>query len=247
MENYDIILLNIYLLTIFSLVVRAKINTATYRVLKLVVFLMFGVFIYELFSNVPSIDNRVMMIVRIIPAFVVFLVLVHSEFKSMMDFIGIKSGLKASNTIEEASKTELLHAIDYLSRHKIGAIITFERSTSLQDYIENAFQIEAPLSSELLGSIFMPKTPLHDGAIIIKDNIIKCAGAYFPPSESGKIPKYLGSRHRAGIGISEITDSLTVIVSEESGQVSVAINGYLDQDLSHESLVLYLEKYLQQN
>ncbi len=245
METYDVFSLNIFLLAIFTMTIRTKINLGTYRLIKVVLLIFSTIFIYEIFQNIESIDHWLMVMIRVVPIIILIIIIIQSEFKVIMEVVGVKSGLLISNAIEEDTKQELLHAIDYLSRHKIGAIITFERSDSLKDYIENAFQIEAPLSSELMSSIFMPATPLHDGAIIIKENIIKCAGAYFPPSESVKIPKYLGSRHRAAIGISEITDSLTVVVSEETGQVSVTIDGYLDQDLSHESLVLYLEKYLQ--
>ena len=245
MESFDIILLNMYLFTIFTSVVKSKINMVIYRSLKVVALILLIFFIVDLSMNASVIESRMMVMVRVIPVMMVFFVLVQTEVKALLYFIGIKSGLLISNTIEEDVKKELLHAIDYLSRHKIGAIITFERNNALSEFIDNAFQIEAPISSELLSSIFMPMTPLHDGAIIIKDNIIKCAGAYFPPSESTKIPKYLGSRHRAAIGISEIYDALTIVVSEETGQVSITLDGYLDQDISHESLMLYLEKYMQ--
>lgn len=245
MESFDVILLNMYLFTIFTSVVKSKINLVVYSGLKGIALVLLVIFIVDLSVNATAIETITLLLVRVVPVLMVFFVLVQSELKSLLHFIGIKSGVLISNTIEEDVKKELLHAIDYLSRHKIGALITFERNDSLNEYIENAFHIEAPISSELLSSIFMPATPLHDGAIIIKDNIIKCAGAYFPPSESSKIPKYLGSRHRAAIGISEIFDSLTIIVSEETGQVSITLDGYLDQDLSHESLLLYLEKYMQ--
>jgi diadenylate cyclase len=115
----------------------------------------------------------------------------------------------------------------------------------MDEYIDSAFKIDAPLNNELLSTIFYPNTPLHDGAVIIRRNKIVCAGAYYPPTERLDIPKQLGSRHRAAIGISEISDSLTIIVSEETGNISISVDGYLDLDISKESLLLYLEKHLQ--
>ncbi len=245
MHEFDILLINTYLLAVFSMVVRNKINAITMRTLKVLTFLMAVLFYWTLFTNLDVIDTWTLTLSRAVPLLMVIVVIIHYEFRLLMEVVGVKRGRLISNAIKDDVKNELIHGIDYLSRHNIGAIITFERNDSLQEYIDHAFGIEAPLSSELIGSMFMPNTPLHDGAVIVKDNIIKCAGAYFPPSESEKIPKNMGSRHRAAIGISERNDSFTVVVSEESGAISVTIDGYLDEDISRESLILYLEKYLQ--
>ncbi len=245
MTVFDVLIIHMYLLAVFAVVVKTKINIILYRFIKLgVVFLAVTAILS--FVTYGRFDVFVLtQWVKFIPVPLVLVIMVQTEFRLLLRFLGVKSGLLVENAIQDEVKTELLHAIDYLSRHRIGAIITFERSTSLRDFIDNAFQVDAPVSSELLSSIFMPKTPLHDGAVIIKDNVIVCAGAYFPPSDNEKIPKYIGSRHRAAIGISEITDSLTIVVSEETGQISITVDGYLDQDISSESLVLYMEKYLQ--
>lgn len=245
MEDFDIILLNIYLLGIFSMVVRNKIHYFTLRLVKTIIIVMLIAFFLVLATQRGEAGAWWLILSRAVPLIVVVGIIIHSDVRTLMEVVGIKSGRLLSNVLKDDTKNELIHGIDYLSRHRIGAIITFERNDTLNEYIDNAFSLDAPLSSELLGSIFMPPTPLHDGAIIVKDNIIKCAGAYFPPSESDKIPKRMGSRHRAAIGISERNDSLTVVISEETGAISVSIDGYLDQDISHESLVLYLEKYLQ--
>ncbi len=191
----------------------------------------------------PVLD--IVTLVKIIPLIFVVVLMVQTEFRLLLRLIGVKTGLLLSNTIEESVKEELIKSVSYLSERKIGALITFERAVTLEDYIRTAFQIHAPLTAELLSTIFVPQTPLHDGAVIIKGNEVVCAGTYFPPSENPDIPKYLGSRHRAAIGISEVSDALTIIVSEQTGYISVAVDGYLDQDISQESLVLYLEKYLQ--
>lgn len=119
-------------------------------------------------------------------------------------------------------------AVNKLSRSKTGALITFERNTPLTDYYKSGTMVNAPVSSELLETIFYEGTRLHDGAVIIRDNIIVCASVYYTPTTRALTGKY-GARHRAALGISEITDSLTVIVSEETGRVSIAHNGLLEQ------------------
>lgn len=117
-------------------------------------------------------------------------------------------------------------AVISLSKSKTGAIITFERNTSLTDLIKNGVAVKAPVSAELLQTIFYPGTRLHDGAVVIHGNEIVAASVFYTPTTKAYAGKY-GSRHRAAIGISEISDSITVIVSEETGRISFAVNGEL--------------------
>ena len=242
MSNFDILVYNIYLLAIFTILVKTKTITQIYRLFKL---LNVALFIYLIVvivqDNVPLID----ILIKGIPLILLIGIIVQTEVLLILAKLGLKRNSLFSNTLEDNIKIELIKSIDHLSGKKIGALITFEKNTSMDEYISNAFKIEAPLNSELLSSIFYPNTPLHDGAVIIRRNKIVCAGAYYPPTERLDIPKQLGSRHRAAIGISEISDSLTIIVSEESGNISVSVDGYLDLDISKESLLLYLEKHLQ--
>ena len=128
--------------------------------------------------------------------------------------------------------TEIGGALEYLKKNRIGAIIVIERDTSLLNYIEKAKKIYADISNELLCSIFFPDNPLHDGGVIIQGNKITCAGAVFPTTVDMKFSKRLGTRHRAAIGISEESDAIAIIVSEETGRVSVAIEGKLNYNLS---------------
>lgn len=244
METTDLLLIQIYALAIFATLVKQKTTSNIYRMLKFFVVGNFIVYGYLLIASFDQV-NWFIEIVKIIPLLLLVVIIVQTEVRIILKLIGLKSGLLLSNTIEEEVKVELVKAIDYLSERKIGALITFERAMNLDDFIATAFKVNAPITAELLQTIFIPKTPLHDGAVIIKDSQIVCAGTYFPPSENPDIPKYLGSRHRAAIGISEVTDSLTVIVSEQNGYISVAVDGYLDRDISKESLLLYFEKYLQ--
>lgn len=132
---------------------------------------------------------------------------------------------------------EIVKALHYLSRRKIGALIVFERNTGLNDYIESGIPLESLFSSELLINIFTPNTPLHDGAVIIRGQHIMAAGCYLPLSENPFISKELGTRHRAAIGMSEVSDAIAVIVSEETGLISLAINGQVVRDIKEESLI----------
>lgn len=128
---------------------------------------------------------------------------------------------------KEAFFKVICDAVNNLSRSRTGALITFERRMSLSDYYKSGTMVNAPVSAEILETIFYEGTRLHDGAVIIKDNIIVCASVYYTPTTRALTGKY-GARHRAALGISEVTDSLTVIVSEETGRVSLAYKGILE-------------------
>ena len=127
-----------------------------------------------------------------------------------------------------------------MKRSRIGALIVIERDNSLGEYIEKSKKIYADISSELLISIFFPNNPLHDGGVIIQGDKITSAGAVFPTSDNLKISKRLGTRHRAALGISEETDCISLIVSEETGRLSLAINGELHYNLTIDDLKMML-------
>lgn len=138
---------------------------------------------------------------------------------------------KKNNTVEKLYSQEDLYktineATIYLSKHKIGAIMTFERKDNLTEISKNGSVLDAPVTYELLITIFYPGTRLHDGAVVIRGNTIIAASVYYTPTTKPLIGKY-GSRHRAAIGISEICDAVTVVVSEETGRISIAFNGEL--------------------
>ncbi|WP_046216175.1 diadenylate cyclase CdaA [Paenibacillus wulumuqiensis] len=142
---------------------------------------------------------------------------------------------------------EVIKSVNYLSRRKIGALIVFERTTGLNEYTESGIKMQSVVSSELLINIFIPNTPLHDGAVIIQGQQISAAACYLPLSENPFISKELGTRHRAAIGISEVGDALSLIVSEETGQVSLAMNGQVIRDINEESLISKLHEALKPN
>ncbi|HZG72993.1 MAG TPA: diadenylate cyclase CdaA [Chondromyces sp.] len=146
---------------------------------------------------------------------------------------------------EQKQVTEaMVKAVSYMAKRRIGALISIEQETGLNDYIETGISLNAEISSELLINIFIPNTPLHDGAVIIQKNHIAAAACYLPLSESPFISKELGTRHRAALGVSEVTDSLTIVVSEETGAVSISKNGELYRDLSADEFKSLLEHEL---
>jgi len=138
----------------------------------------------------------------------------------------------------------IVKATSYMAKRRIGALISIEKETGLSDYIETGIPIESRISSELLINIFIPNTPLHDGAVILQNNQIAAAACYLPLSESPFISKELGTRHRAAMGVSEVTDCLTIIVSEETGSISLTKNSELYRDLDLETFKSMLSKEL---
>lgn len=131
---------------------------------------------------------------------------------------------------------EILKAIPVLVKKKIGALIVMERETGLKDIIETGIRIKGVVTAELLINIFMPRSPLHDGAVIIRKNIIAAAGCFLPLTENPNLSKELGTRHRAGLGITEISDALAIVISEETGVISLAHNGKLTRYLDEKTL-----------
>lgn len=140
---------------------------------------------------------------------------------------------------------ELVRCTQVLSKNRIGALIVIERRTGVQDYIETGIQIDGVISSEFLVNIFIPNTPLHDGAVIIRGDRVAAAGCFLPLSENPNIQKELGTRHRAALGLTEVSDSIAIVVSEETGAISVAVEGSLTRFLDDKSLEDLLARELQ--
>ena len=164
------------------------------------------------------------------------IIIFQPEIRNILEHLGRKQILTKHRvlTMDEREKLiyEIMNAIDYLRKSKIGALIVIERDVSLNDYIVRSKRVDADISSELLISLFFPRNPLHDGGVIIQGNRITCAGAVFPISLNTKINKRLGTRHRAALGISEESDAIAITVSEESGKISIALGGVLNHGLS---------------
>lgn len=170
--------------------------------------------------------------------FLAIIIIFQPELRRALEQLGRGKLFARSGMQEEEERDRLISAmtksISYMAKRRIGALISIEKDTGLNDYIETGIQMNSDISSELLINLFIPNTPLHDGAVIIQKNRIAAAACYLPLSESPFISKELGTRHRAAIGISEVTDAVTVIVSEETGGISLTVNGELHRDLSME-------------
>ena len=172
------------------------------------------------------------------------IIIFQPEIRNVLEQIG-KTQLLGRHkvlTVDERERLvyEIVTAVEYLRKARIGALIVLERDISLANYIEKAKKVYADLSSDLLISIFFPNNPLHDGGVIIQGNRISCAGAVFPTSNSSKVSKKFGTRHRAALGITEESDAISVVVSEETGRVSIAVKGELFYNLSIDDVRMML-------
>ena len=176
------------------------------------------------------------------------IIIFQPEIRNILEHLGRQEILTRHRVLsmDEREKMvyEIMNSIEYLRKSRIGALIVIERDVSLQDYIERSKGIYAEISSELLISIFFPRNPLHDGGVIIQGNRISSAGAVFPISLSSKVNKRLGTRHRAALGISEESDAIAIVVSEETGKISIAIGGVLSYNLSIDDVRMTLVEEL---
>ena len=164
------------------------------------------------------------------------IVVFQPEIRNVLESIGRTQllGRHKVLTVDERERVvyEIMDAVEYLKKNRIGALIVIERDMSLQEYIAPATKVYADLTSPLLGTIFFPNSPLHDGGVIIQGDRITCAGAVFKTSMNPSISKRLGTRHRAALGIAEETDAIALVVSEETGRLSIAVDSELKYNLS---------------
>jgi diadenylate cyclase len=163
----------------------------------------------------------------------------RSRFKDFFNLEDADDRVKTTAMIEDIVK-----ACMELSRTFTGALIVVERQTKIGEIIKTGVQLEASITSELITNIFYPNTPLHDGAIVIRDNKIKAASCFLPLTDNPNLSKELGTRHRAALGITEISDAIAIVVSEESGKISFALNGGLTRNLTPDTLRKALNKNL---
>lgn len=163
---------------------------------------------------------------------------------SLVPLLPFESSKREVVTITEKTVEAIANACFEMGQVKTGALIVIEREQSLEDYERTGIDIDAITTSQLLINIFEHNTPLHDGAVIIRNNRVTSATCYLPLTDNDAISKEVGTRHRAGVGISEATDSVTVIVSEQTGKISVAYDGVLDRDLDAEGLKARLKDFV---
>lgn len=180
---------------------------------------------------------------------IAIIVLFQPEIRNVLESIGRSQllGRHKVLTVDEREKIvyEIMQAVEYLKRNRIGALMVIEREYSLSQYIESATKIYADISSELLISIFFPNNPLHDGAVIIEGDRISSAGSVLPTSMNPNISKRLGTRHRAALGIAEVSDAISICVSEETGRVSIGVDGQLNYNMTLEDARMLLIESLQ--
>ena len=170
-----------------------------------------------------------------------FVILFQPELRRMLDHLGsvkIISFFGSSKPVQEmdAVIAQTVMACEILSREKVGALIVFAREQRLEEYFKTGTQIDGQVSEQLIRNIFFPKASLHDGAMIIRDGRVAAAGCVLPLSDSVRLSADLGTRHRAGVGMSEASDAVVVIVSEETGTISVAVGGMLKRHLAPQTL-----------
>ena len=216
-----------------------------YKVLTLIkgtkaVQLLNGIFVIVLAKIATSIfglDTLDWLLKKVIDwGFLAVIIIFQPEIRRALEQLGRGKLFQRTTSQQDDEQGRLIEAmkksVSYMAKRRIGALISIERETGLNEYIETGIKMNADISSELLINIFIPNTPLHDGAVIIQKDKISAAACYLPLSESAFISKELGTRHRAALGLSEVTDAITVIVSEETGAISVTADGNLHRNLS---------------
>jgi len=193
---------------------------------------------------------RLQTLEAIIESFLIFLpfaliVLFQQEIRRALANFGRNPLLRLGGRPKiDASFNDVALAATTLAARKIGALIVFERREGLRNYVENGIALDALVSFDLLLNVFTPETPLHDGAVIVQSDRMAAAACFLPLTTNPELSKEVGSRHRAALGISEETDALAVVVSEESGKISLAVGGKLEHDLDAKALRARLYHYL---
>ncbi|WP_457601393.1 diadenylate cyclase CdaA [Hydrogenivirga sp.] len=171
-------------------------------------------------------------------------VIFQPEIRKALARISEKTKVIKFSSLEERTIERIVRACRFMSDRQIGALIVIERSQDIEDIIEGCVYIDAAVSVELLITLFYPMTPLHDGAVIIRGERIAFASCVLPLSKTAELPKKYGTRHRAALGISEESDAVAVVVSEETGEISLAVEGNLERNLDPEILRDRLEKLM---
>jgi len=175
---------------------------------------------------------------------IALIIIFQPEIRTVLESIGRSQllGRHKVLTVDEREKIvfEIMTAVEYLKKNRIGALIVLERNMSLQEYIEPANKIYSDITAPLLDAIFLPPNPLHDGGVIIQGDKLTCAGAVFKTSMNPNVNKKLGTRHRAALGVAEETDAIALVVSEETGRISIAVDNHLYYNLTLEEFKIKL-------
>ena len=215
-----------------------------------IMILLRGVFLFvlgQIIANVLGLATISWLINQVITYGVIAAVVIFApEIRTGLVRLGRATDLFSATPMSSEEKLiqASVKAVEYMSPRKIGALVAIQGSRTLQEYISTGIPLDADVSGELLINIFIPNTPLHDGAVIIRDNKIAVSCAYLPLTENSRISIEFGTRHRAAIGLSEVSDAFTFIVSEETGGISITHNGVFKHDLSLQEFEEELRKVL---
>ncbi len=230
LPSFKVIIEILILWFVFYMTILFIKGTRTVQVLKGLLILM-AIFLVTQRLGLETIN---WILAKLIPmSIIAFLIIFQPELRRGLARLGQFGIFPAKEqVIEDIAKSAVA-----LSKKKIGGLIAIEREVGLRAYIESGVPLDAKVSSELLNTIFMPNTPLHDGGVVIQEDRIIAAGCLFPLSQEPHITKTLGTRHRAAIGLAEETDAIVVVVSEETGTISIAVGGRLTRDLDREELI----------
>ncbi|KAA9234645.1 MULTISPECIES: diadenylate cyclase CdaA [Aerococcus] len=220
-----------------------------YQLLKLIrgtraVNIFNGIIIFLLFkmvSTVFQLETIDWIMNSIIQWSVIGIIIIFQpEIRNGLDHLGqslrMRNLRNTQNDPVEQMIEEIIRACQYMAKRRIGALISIEDTQSLTEYANTGIKLDADITEQLLINIFIPNTPLHDGSVVIQDMKISSAASFLPLSENPEIPKELGTRHRAAVGLSEVTDAVVVVVSEETGDISLTYKGKIMRDLSEEEI-----------
>ena len=235
MDILDILLVAVLIYYVINLIH----STSASRIAKAIIFLL-GVTLLTDLLNLHAINYLLDRVLEL--GFVALVIVFQPELRRLLERVGSRSvkGLLGPVAVSQTDLAEAIHqtvqACEAMSKERVGALIVFERTNSLEQIAVTGTKVDAAVSQELIRNIFFPKAALHDGAMIVHNNRIEAAGCVLPLSENRSLSTDLGTRHRAGVGMSETSDAVVVIVSEETGAISVATDGMLKRHLTPQTL-----------
>ncbi len=234
-----------YILLVVLFLICTKIAMANKKLFRKYLLLIFLVVIYAIVKTLDLPHTTLLLegIVQFLP--LVFFILFYEEISMVFERMNFKFRGNSNKEINNQIVKKIIGAVENLATKRIGGTLTFERRDKLTSFIENAIELNADIGEEIIEALFNVASPTHDGGVIIRKDKMLCCGAYYPyPINANSLPKTLGSRHRSAIGVSELYDCLTIVVSEETGKISITFEGDIEQHVSRETLKMYLDKYL---
>jgi diadenylate cyclase len=234
------------ILVVAFIVYRVLIFFADTRAIQL----LRGVFIIVIFGMIAHalrLRTITWLLGRLLSAVLIAIPIVFQpELRRLLEEIGrghLIAGRKNVDDAADACADALIGAVSYLRQHKIGALIIFQKDTGLREIWRSAVQLRAEITQELVLSIFWPNNPLHDGAVIMDRQSVIAAACYLPLTDNNEISRWYGTRHRAAVGVTEVSDAQALVVSEEQGHVSLALRGRLSKPLNEDQVSRFIRRY----